>query len=150
MNLSHHVAIACPPEDVYRLLSDPENDTKWQSAVVAVRKVSPGPIGPGSQYKHTISLLGKPLEIDLTIVDTQPSSLHAFTIDTMGFVFETRVRFERTATGTDVFTDISSSLGMAANLAVTAIAHMRRAQTEKDLAALKRLLEGTGHPESGL
>lgn len=43
LKASFSIEIGRPAADVYRLISNHENDVRWQSVVADVRKISPGP-----------------------------------------------------------------------------------------------------------
>lgn len=44
------IVVARPIDAVFRFATDPRNDPAWHTTVVAVRQVSPGPIGPGTAF----------------------------------------------------------------------------------------------------
>ena len=57
LRLEFSVEIERPADDIYELISNPENDVKWQDAVLEVRKLTPGPIRAGSRYQHMLRIL---------------------------------------------------------------------------------------------
>jgi uncharacterized membrane protein len=64
--------IASPREDVARFAMDPANDTRWITALKSVRKLSEGPVGPGTQVERVASFLGKRMEYVNEVVTYEP------------------------------------------------------------------------------
>jgi uncharacterized protein YndB with AHSA1/START domain len=64
--------IACPPEDVFDMLADLRNDTRWNSRVSRAELRSPEPIGPGSRF--AIVNGGTPYDVTITSYE-RPSRL---------------------------------------------------------------------------
>ena len=135
------IDVARSADDVYRLISNHEHDVRWQSAVVEVTKLSPGPVRAGSRFRHTLKLLGARMDAEIEIAETRPSTFHAFAIVGGPFAFDTRVTFEPSPIGTRVRTEVEGHTHGVARLAAIALSRARRGEIERDLATLKRLME---------
>ncbi len=130
-----------PAADVYRLLSNHENDVKWQAAVAEVTKLSVGPVRKGSRFRHSLQFLGARMEADVEIAETRASDFHAFSVVGGPFAFQTRIALQTSASGTVVQTDIEGHVSGAARLALITLSHHRRREIERDLKRLKRMME---------
>jgi uncharacterized membrane protein len=135
------VDIARPPIDVWRLVSNHENDLRWQSVVRAVCKLSPGPVRVGSRFRHTLQLLGMQMEAELEVEETRSGELHVFSVTGGPLLFTTRVLFRPSPTGTHVRTEIEGRPAGLSQLAAVAVSKGRRREIQSDLERLKRLIE---------
>ena len=52
------IAIARPPEDVWKFLTDVSNDTRWRTGVTSARMISDPPYGVGSTGLHVVERIG--------------------------------------------------------------------------------------------
>ncbi len=52
------IAIARPPEDVWKFLTDVSNDTRWRTGVTSARMISDPPYGVGSTGLHVVKGIG--------------------------------------------------------------------------------------------
>lgn len=141
LKASFSIEIARSAADVYRLLSNHENDVRWQSVVCDVRKLSPGPVRAGSRFRHTMQLLGARMEAEVEIAETRAPEYHAFSVVGGPFAFETHVILRGSGGGTLVLTDIEGHAHGLARLAAVALSHARRGEIERDLRRLKRMME---------
>src|SRR5262249_51411059 len=127
--------------DVYRVISDHESDVKWQRAVRRVTKLSPGPVGVGTRYRHTLSLLGMHIDLELEVARTMAALHHAFAISGGSFEFETCASLSPSASGTLMVIESSGQVAGAARLTAIMLVRAMRFSTERDLWTLKRLME---------
>ena len=141
VRLEFSIEIERPAEEVYTLVSDPENDVKWQSAVLAVRKVTPGPVRAGSQYRHTLSVLGKRMEVAVEISERNPHASYVLNCVSGPLAFETRVELRRAGRGTIVNTVVEGRPTGVVRIAAVALSHHRRGEIDRDMRTLKRMME---------
>ncbi len=66
--------IAAPPDEVFRVLSDPGEAAKFLDNIKESKKLSDGPIGVGTTFRETRLVGGKEATADLTITDFRPDS----------------------------------------------------------------------------
>ena len=45
------VHVDAPPNELFDLMADPENETSWNPDALEVRRVDHGPLGPGSEWE---------------------------------------------------------------------------------------------------
>jgi len=141
MRLEFTIDIHRPPRDVFALVGNLGNDPKWQSAVIEAVKLTAGPIGEGTRYRHLVKLLSRPSEIDIEIVHHEPGRRYALHCICGPLTFGTEVRFERIPQGTRLVTLVEGHAKGLLRLATVALSHHRQAEIEADLRNLKQLME---------
>lgn len=68
--------IARPVEDVFDFVADERNEPRYNPQMTGVEKLTPGPIGKGTQWSATVDSRGRPLEMVLEVTDyDRPSRL---------------------------------------------------------------------------
>ena len=141
MRLEFMIDIQRPPRDVFALVGNLENDPKWQAAVVSAEKLTQGPIGEGTRFRHVVRLMGRPAKIDIEIVHHEPDSTYTLHCVTGPLTFGTEVRFERIAAGTRLVTLVEGQPPGLLKLAAVALSHQRQSEIAADLRNLKQLME---------
>jgi hypothetical protein len=145
VRLAFSIEIERSVEDIYELVGNPENDVKWQSAVLDVRKLTPGPIRAGSRYQHTLRILGKRMAVDVEISERQPHSSYVLQCVSGPLTFETRVQLTkvqgRDGRATLVDTVVEGHPSGVVRVAAVALSRHRRAEIDRDLRTLKRMME---------
>jgi len=138
------VRIARPVEDVFRVLSDPENSPKWNSNSLKVVNLTPGPMRVGSRRRATVKrMFGmRPYTNEAEMVEYVPNE--RMVVKSLGgpFTWRTVIVFERVPEGTAIdwtwiFERPGGMLGLLSPLLPAA---MRR-EFQRDLEDLKRLME---------
>jgi carbon monoxide dehydrogenase subunit G len=141
VRLEFSIEIERAREDVYALVGDPENDVKWQAAVLAVRKITPGPIRAGSQYRHTLGILGQRMDVAVEISAREPHASYVLQCISGPLAFETRVELLRAGRATVVNTVVEGRPTGVARIAAVALSRHRRGEIERDMRTLKRMME---------
>jgi uncharacterized membrane protein len=72
------VFIDRPAEDVFARLNNLERMTGWSNALIAIEKLTPEEICPGTIVQCTVRFLGKQLDITFEIVEYEPARYLAF------------------------------------------------------------------------
>ena len=145
LRLAFSIEIERSAEDIYDFVGNPENDVKWQSAVLDVRKLTPGPIRAGSRYQHTLRILGKRTDVDVEISERQPHSSYVLQCVSGPLTFETRVQLTevqgRAGRATLLDTVVEGHPSGVVRIAAVALSRHRSAEIDRDLRALKRMME---------
>jgi uncharacterized protein YndB with AHSA1/START domain len=130
-----------PIEDVFAVLSDFSNGSKWSSgqAEPAVR-TSDGPIGVGSTWHDVSKIIGRRFEADIEFTEFEPNRKIVFT-STKPFPFTSTVTFEPTAGGTRVVQTIQAEPGGFFKLAEPLVVTMSKRQLQNDLDNLRDLMD---------
>jgi uncharacterized membrane protein len=145
VRLEFSIEIERPADDIYELISNPENDVKWQDAVLEVRKLTPGPVRAGSRYQHMLRILGKRMAVDVEISERQPHSSYVLQCVSGPLTFETRVKLtevrRRAGYATLLDTTVEGHPSGVVRVAAVALSRHRSREIDRDLRTLKRMME---------
>lgn len=136
------VTIARPVEDVFRVLTMPEDTPKWSASAVEERLTSPGPVGVGSTRHATVRTFGGRTTTNETIVRAfEPNRRVAMRTISAQVPFEAAWSFDKVAGGTRVDWAWSFEFAGVARLFGPAFGRYFRRSLERDLARLKAMME---------
>jgi uncharacterized protein YndB with AHSA1/START domain len=130
-----------PVEEVFALLSNPENGPKWNSGSIEVKKTSQGPIGVGTTYRTVRKFLGQRMEDETELTEYEPNRRYATKTKSGPIPVEAQVTFERVNGGTRVTGTMVAEPGGFFKLAEPLLVSMAKRQFEADVANLKDLME---------
>ena len=130
-----------PVEDVFAVLSNPENSPKWSSSALDSKKTSEGPIGVGTTSRSVSKFLGRRIESESEITEFEPNRKFAAHSKSGPFPFQATVTFERIEGGTRVNVTIEAEPGGFFKLAEPLIVSMAKRQFQSDFDNLKDLME---------
>jgi hypothetical protein len=142
VDVETQIEIARPRAVVAAYAVDPDRTTTWYANISSVAWVTPPPLAVGTQLEFVASFLGRRLAYTYRVAEWEPGVRFVMTTSQGPFPMETTYRWSDTADGGTLMRlrNRGSPAGfsqLAAPLMTTA---MRRAN-QKDLAALKALLE---------
>lgn len=66
------IVINCPLQETFAYVSDLERMPDWASAMLTVRKSSPGTTMPGTRVKCSTRFLGTKLDVSFVVVEYEP------------------------------------------------------------------------------
>lgn len=141
MRLEFVIDVQCPVPDVFDVVGNLENDPKWQKAVTPATKVSEGPIGEGTRFRHLVRLMGRQSAIDIEFRQYVPGQRYVLDCVTGPFEFMTDVRFEPIPGGTRLVTMVAGQPKGILKLAAVTLSNYRRREIDADLQTLKRMME---------
>ena len=130
-----------PVEDVFGVLSNPENDPKWQSGSLEAKQTSTGPIRVGTTARFVSKFLGRRIEVEGEITEFEPNRSFAARSKSGPFPLQLSVTFEPIEGGTRVNTTIEGEPGGFFKLAEPLIVSVSKRQSQSDLDNLKDLME---------
>ncbi len=130
-----------PVEDVFAVLSNPENSPKWSSASLEAKITSSGTFGVGSTARTVSKFLGRRLESEMELTEFEPNRKFAAQSKSGPFPFQISTTLERIEGGTQVNTTIEAEPGGFFKLAEPLIVRMAKRQFQSDLDNLKDLME---------
>ena len=143
MNVKQSIVINLPVEEIFAYMSDIANMVDWSSAIIAVRKISPGELHVGATVQSTIRFLGKWLDITFEIVEYEPSRY--LTLKSISGVTPCLFcyQFEPSEDGGTIISQgtIIHLTGGILDLAEPVVTNVVRRQLEHDLLTLKDILE---------
>jgi uncharacterized protein YndB with AHSA1/START domain len=130
-----------PVEDVFALLSDFSNGSKWASAATEpAAKTSDGPIGVGSTWHAVGKVVGRRIETDVEYTEFEANSKLVYTI-TKPFPTTSTVTFESVVGGTRVSQTVEGEPGGFFKLAEPLTLKMSKRQFQSDLDNLRDLMD---------
>ena len=135
------IVINRPLEEVFALLSNAENDLKWQSGTIESKKTSDGPIGVGTTWRRVSRFLGRRIESEDEVTEYELNRKLAVKSKSGPFPLEGRTTFERVEGGTRINLKGEAEIGGFFKLAEPLVVSIGKRQLEADIANLKDLME---------
>jgi uncharacterized protein YndB with AHSA1/START domain len=130
-----------PVEEVFALLSNPENYPKWSSSTSDVKITSEGPIGVGTTYRSVVTFLGRRLEGETEFTEYEPNRRIAQKSKSGPFPIENQSTLERVEGGTRINFTTDAQPGGFFKLAEPLLIRLVKRQFEADFANMKDLME---------
>jgi carbon monoxide dehydrogenase subunit G len=140
MELEINIVINRPVEDVFALLSNPENDHKWRSGI-EVKKTSEGPYGVGTTFRSVVTALGRRIEGEIEYTEYEPNRSLATKSKSGPIPVESQWTFKRVEGGTRVDVALQAEPGGFFKLAEPLLVSILKRQFGADFANLKELME---------
>lgn len=141
MRLEFTIDIHRPVRDVFSVVADLANDPKWQEAVTQATRVTTGPIGEGTRFRHVVRLMGRATALDLEFLQYARERSFVLSCASGPLEFTTEVSFEPIARGTRMVSLIAGRPRGLVRLAAITLSNHRRHEIDADLRNLKRMLE---------
>ena len=142
VDVTTQTLIAAPLATVAAFASEPDNAPRWYVNIKSVEWQTPRPIGIGSRFAFVAQFLRRRLEYVYQVVEYVPNKRLVMRTTDGPFPMETTYEWEPSETGTRMtLRNRGTPSGFSRIVAPFMSAAIRRAN-QKDLAALKTLLEG--------
>jgi uncharacterized membrane protein len=144
VDVSTEIAIRRPPEEVAAFASNPDNAPRWYVNIKSVEWRTPPPARVGSQVAFVAHFLGRRMAYTYEIVEWVPNTRFVMRTAEGPFPMETTYEWSESSDGATRMTlrNRGTPSGFSRLVAPFMARAMRRAN-QKDLAALKALLERT-------
>lgn len=141
INLDLNALIDRPQKDVFAFVANPNNMSKWNSAVVGLEQVTPGPVGTGTKFKSIGEMMGRRIEGEMQITTYEPDTKCGFQINAGPMQVNITLSFKTVGTGTKINLNAQGNPGGLFKLAEGVLAGRVKAMMEENLARLKTVLE---------
>jgi uncharacterized protein YndB with AHSA1/START domain len=141
MKAESAITIRKPPAEVFQYLKYAEKISQW-TPVKGMRLLTEGPIGVGTQYAQTISVLGQNFESVTEIMEFDEPNLFVFKAISGPLPFLQRFTLSPTGDGTKLEAVLEGEPGGFFKLAQSLLAPAAHKQLHDQLHKLKHLLEG--------
>lgn len=138
--------IARPVEEVFDIVADERNEPRYNPQMTGVRKLTPGPIGPGTRWAATIASRGRPLDMELEVTDYVRPRRLATTTTMAAAEIRGALTFDDAPSGTVLRWSWDVRPKGALRLLGPVFAGQGRRQEAAIWAELKRLLEDGSAP----
>jgi carbon monoxide dehydrogenase subunit G len=133
-----------PPAEAFVYLSNPANESEWQSSCVSAELLGPAPVA-GCRYNIVFSFLGRKMTFTSEITVSEPDREYAFKVIEGPFYIEGRYSLRPHTNGTEVRWQFGAEPGTFFGiLPITLLRKVLISQVEKDFVTLARLLTARG------
>ena len=141
-DLGMTITINRPVDDVFRVLTTPEETPKWSSSAVEEALTSPGPVGIGSTRRAVVRSFGGRTTTNETVVtEFEPNRKVAMRSISAPVPFEAAWSFTDVPGGTRVDWTWSFAFAGAFKVLGPAFGSYFRRSLQKDLDRLKQMME---------
>ena len=141
INLDFSALIDRPQKDVFAFVADPNNMSKWNSAVVSLEQVTPGAVAVGSKFKSVGEMMGRRIEGEMQVTAYEPDSKCGFQINAGPMQVNITLNFKTVGTGTKVNLNAQGNPGGLFKLAEGVMTGRVKTMMEENLVRLKTVLE---------
>jgi len=141
INLDYSTLIDLPVKDVFAFTADPNNMSKWNSAVVSIQQITPGAVGAGTKFKTVGEALGRRLEGELQVLVHDPYDKCEFQLNAGPMQMNMKLSFETVGSGTKLGLNVQGNPAGVFKLAEPVLTGQVRSLMEGNFAKLKTVLE---------
>ena len=141
INLDFSTLIDRPVKDVFAFVANPNNMSKWNSAVVSIEQVTPGEVGVGTKFKTVGEALGRRLEGELQVQAYEPDTKCGFQLNAGPMQMNMTLLFKTVGTGTKLNLNVQGNPAGIFKLAEGVMTGQVKSLMEANFARLKSVLE---------
>jgi carbon monoxide dehydrogenase subunit G len=141
INLDLGTLVDKPIQDVFAFVADPNNMSKWNSAVVSLEQVTPGKVGVGTKFKSVGEMMGRRIEGEMQVVAYEPDTKCGFQVNAGPMQVTMTMTFKTVGTGTKISLNAQGNPAGVFKLAEGVMAGQVKSMMEANLARLKTSLE---------
>ena len=141
INLELGTLIDRPIKDVFTFVSNPNNMSKWNSAVVSIQQVTPGAVGVGTKFKTVGEAMGRRLEGEMQVQSFEPDNKCGFQLQAGPMQMNLTMSFKTVGTGTKLNLDVQGNPAGVFKLAEGLMTGQVKSLMEGNLTKLKSVLE---------
>lgn len=141
INLDFSTLIDVPVKDVFTFVSDPNNMSKWNSAVVSIQQITPGEVGVGTKFKTVGQAMGRKLEGELQVQTYEPENQCGFQLNAGPMQMNMTLSLKTVGTGTKLSLNVQGNPAGVFKLAEGVMTGQVKSLMEGNFAKLKSVLE---------
>ena len=141
INLDLSTLIDRPVKDVFVFVTNPNNMSKWNSAVVSMQQITPGAVGMGTKFKSVGEMMGRRIEGEMQVVAFEPDAKYGFQMNAGPVQVNVVLSFKTVGTGTKLSLNAQGNPGGLFKLAEGVMTGRIKSMMEENLARLKSVLE---------
>ena len=128
-------------KDVFTFVSNPNNMSKWNSAVVSIQQVTPGAVGVGTKFKTVGEAMGRRLEGEMQVQAFEPDTKCGFQLQAGPMQMNLTMSFKTVGTGTKLNLNVQGNPAGVFKLAEGLMTGQVKSLMEGNLTKLKSVLE---------
>jgi carbon monoxide dehydrogenase subunit G len=144
IDVTAEVEIRRPREAVAAFIEDPANDLRWIRALSDSRRLTDGPLGPGTRVERTAKMMGRAMTYTTEVVEYDPGRHVGMKTVAGPIPMLVDYRLEDTPEGTRVRVRNRGGKGLAFRAFGPIIGRMVNRRVQGDLEQMKRVLEQEG------
>jgi len=141
INLDLSTLIDRPVKDVFAFVSNLNNMSKWNSAVVSLQQLTPGAVGVGTKFKSVGEMMGRRIEGEVQVTSYEPDTKTDFQMNAGPMQINVTISFKPVGTGTKVGLNAQGNPAGVFKLAEGIMQGRIKSLMEENLARLKSVLE---------
>jgi carbon monoxide dehydrogenase subunit G len=141
INLDFGTLVDKPMKDVFAFVANPNNMSKWNSAVVSLEQITPGDVGVGTKFKSVGEMMGRRIEGEMQVTAYEPDTQCGFQVNAGPMQVNITLSFKTVGTGTKVSLNAQGNPAGVFKLAEGVMAGRVKSMMEENLARLKSQLE---------
>lgn len=144
LQLETRTELQAPASKVFDFVADHTNAPQWQSGIDEIRRVTPGPIGVGTEHELTRRFAGMKVVARNRFIAYEPGRFVAFEIPSGKMTGVASYLVESTGAHTcRLISNVDFRVAGLARFAIPLLTLIFKREDEKALATLKALME---HP----
>lgn len=133
-----------PAAEVFEFVADQTNAPRWQHGLHEVRRLTPNPLGVGTEHVFVRRFAGMNIESQNRYTGYEPGRFVSFEIPAGKITGEASYRVEPTGPKSSrLISEVHFKVSGVAGLAAPLLARVFARDSKKDEATLKELLENT-------
>ena len=141
INLDFGTLIDKPMKDVFAFVANPNNMSKWNSAIVSLEQITPGAVGVGSKFKSVGEMMGRRIEGEMQVIAYEPDTKCGFQVNAGPMQMNMNLTFKTVGTGTKISLNAQGNPAGFFKLAEGMLAGRVKSMMEENLVRLKSVLE---------
>ena len=141
INLDFSTLVDRPVKDVFAFVGNPNNMSKWNSAVVSLEQVTPGDVGVGTKFKSVGEMMGRRIEGEMQITAYEPDTKCGFQVNAGPMQVNITVSLKTVGTGTKISLNAQGNPAGFFKIAEGMMTGRVKSMMEENLARLKSQLE---------
>jgi len=141
INLDFGTLVDKPIKEVFAFVSNPNNMSKWNSAVVSIQQVTPGDVGVGTKFKTVGEMMGRKIEGEMQVKVFEPDTKTGFQLQAGPMQMNLTMSFKPVGTGTKLSLHVEGNPAGVFKLAEGMMVGQVKSLMEGNLNKLKSVLE---------
>ena len=141
INLDLGTLIDKPMKDVFAFVANPNNMSKWNSAVVSLQQITPGAVDVGTKFKSVGEMMGRRIEGEMQVTAYEPDTKCGFQVNAGPMQVNITITLKTVGTGTKISLNAQGNPAGVFKLAEGLMAGRVKSMMEENLARLKSHLE---------
>jgi hypothetical protein len=144
LSIQTRVELQAPASEVFDFVADQTNAPRWQSGLHEVRRITPGPIGVGTEHEFARRFAGMRITSRNRFIAYEPGHFVSFEIPSGKITGVASYRVDPTGANTSrLISTVDFRVAGPARFATPLLAQIFKRDIEKNMTTLKALMEHT-------